>query len=419
MFMFHILQAIARENADLSEESYEEESDSASDNDDEDQESDSSYSDGIAHQSIGDECNKGTDWLNSEILLRSEQFNEVEGIQAILKNQKDPFDFENYIVAVLEHLSKSLWRVQCEKKGKKEKSNAEASKLREEGKKIFNSNTGVESTKKILELYSKSIALAVPGSEEISFTYANRSTLLMKLNRPKEVLQDIEKALQSKYPKRFRPRLLTRRAECYTKLALEAFTDGKNWLKAIPPSDDDKKGLVKLLKAYPLVKEESNVVDEEDTVPKLRQSNRKYSSAADAINIQHSKTFGRHMIATRNIEMGEVLVVESPYVKLVAKEKAYLHCAYCLKLAFSTIPCDYCINTIYCSDECKNIAWRKHHEMECTLHDLSRQYDCSQTLLGARILSEMISEAGGLKNLKERVDRFQSYTGNLLLLTTV
>lgn len=160
-----------------------------------------------------------------------------------------------------------------------------------------------------------------------------------------------------------------------------------------------------MLKDYPTVTEDEKIVDEEEIIPEIKCPSAKYPCASDAVDVKYSELFGRHVIATRRIEPGEIIAVEKPYSKFVTEEKLYLHCTCCMRFVWAGIACDHCVNVVFCSEKCKAAAWEKYHRFECTPLDLILQYKCAGEGKGARIIFQMVSEAGGWEKLKERINK--------------
>lgn len=159
------------------------------------------------------------------------------------------------------------------------------------------------------------------------------------------------------------------------------------------------------------------MIDEEDVIPELKSRNEKFPCASDAIDVQYTKKYGRHIVATRDIEIGEILIVEQPYSRFIHLEDPsvkYTHCFYCLKYSLAGIPCDKCVNVIYCSEKCKTMSWEKHHKYDCSVLDVQSQYETPLTgTHGLRHILEAIHEAGGLQQLKERLDNLKKSTGKI------
>lgn len=354
-----------------------------------------------------------SDWLYSNVLYevginvnQTQQYTFAQG-------PKRPADYENFFNNVLKHVGQSLPKRQWSKKVKRSKNNEEASRLRNEGNRMFAMKNDL-GFKESLEFYTKSIAHAAPGSKELALGYSNRSAALFELDSPKECVEDIERALQlASFPVNLKPKLYLRRAECLSKLSRLSYIESKFWMKALPLNDDGRSHLEKTLKKYPAkIKHKEKFVNEASDPPKLKSPHDKYPFASDAIDLEYSKSAGRRIVAARDIEVGEVLIVEKPCFTYLDIPKLYTHCSHCMTSMWAGIPCDYCVNVVYCSAECQKNAWKKYHQMDCLFFDLMLQYQCP--LSGgqcAKFLMQVILEAGGLEPLKERLKKFKDCKG--------
>jgi hypothetical protein len=101
--------------------------------------------------------------------------------------------------------------------------------------------------------------------------------------------------------------------------------------------------------------------------PKISESERNplIQSAKNCVKIVKNVKWGRHVVATRDIKVGEVLAVESPYASMIFKD-AFVHCQECLDLCYNPIPCDKCTQTLYCNTTCKDKAF-SYHQYECPI----------------------------------------------------
>lgn len=270
---------------------------------------------------------------------------------------------------------------------------------------------------KLIEMYTASIAY---GSDDktLAIGFANRAAVLFKVNRFQECLDDIDRALKLKYPTKWEPKLLTLKANCYAKLAMESLNEATTWFKVSNPlSIMNQKILQKHWETHSLTNIMRDFLDEECVLPKIKSPSKKYDCASDAIEIKYSdKYFGRHVVATRDIEPGEVLVVEKPFSMFLEDDNIYTHCAYCMRYLWAGIPCQNCVNAVYCSEDCLKRAWDKYHRLECPLLDFLLQFKALRSeMFSARLFLEAIIEAGGLEELKKRLQELEQLQGNKFL----
>ncbi|KAL7295803.1 hypothetical protein TKK_0010853 [Trichogramma kaykai] len=76
--------------------------------------------------------------------------------------------------------------------------------------------------------------------------------------------------------------------------------------------------------------------------------------------------YGRHLLAARDIQPGEVVLVDTPYAYSPANYRFYV-CSYCMKISRCCVTCNGCDQVVYCSERCSNWAWDAYHDIECQL----------------------------------------------------
>lgn len=104
-----------------------------------------------------------------------------------------------------------------------------------------------------------------------------------------------------------------------------------------------------------------------DDLPEIEYKNEVIESASNSVAIHTDEINGFHINAVKNIRIGDVLVVETPYVAQVEMENKYLHCHECLELCYNMIPCENCTEALYCGESCREKAYKSYHRYECVL----------------------------------------------------
>nr|CAH7755733.1 unnamed protein product [Callosobruchus chinensis] len=207
------------------------------------------------------------------------------------------------------------------------KNDAEAVALRQKGNEMFKT----KNNEAALEFYTKSIAHAEENSESLAVAYANRSAVLMEEGHFKECLEDINNALCNSYPSKLKPKLAARKEKCQ-----------------------------ELLKSQKTILYHQNI----PCIPEGIR-NKHITCATNSVEIKENNELGRHIIATKDIQLGEVIAVEKPFCHILV-DKFSSHCRECLKLCYNLIPCQNCTEALYCGKNCKDKADR-HHQYECKL----------------------------------------------------
>lgn len=292
---------------------------------------------------------------------------------------------------------------------RQEKSIKRSTELKNSANKIYVS--GLSNKDELLsawELYNKSIALAPTNSQELSIAYANRSAVLFSLQKYKECDQDINRAMALDYPKKLVPKLLIRKISCYKffdvqdQESLRVFVKDKlEEVEADSQEEEKLMVMMKDLKGHPI----NGVIKRKSLDLSNIGRNSRYPYASDALKVVYDEKFGRHVIAARDIRPGEILVAENPFTTHLNIEDGFTHCANCLQMAWDLIPCEHCINVMYCSEECQREAWDRCHDVECKVNDYLIDFDVNQQLLlSLRLAVLAIRQARGVEALKKELE---------------
>lgn len=305
----------------------------------------------------------------------------------------------------------------------------ESEKLREQGNKVFikgtlNNMTCIDA----LKLYTKSIAFAPYPSEQLALAYANRSAVLFQLGLYLECIQDIDRALTLNYPDDLRAKLYVRKTECL--IILESSVENimketQYWLDKMTLNDANREKLQSKLDIlycktvqtgqsvkYNSVCTEVKKSGSEVPLPIIASHNDEVPCASDAVAIKYNTRYGRHVIATRNIQPGEVIAVEKPYALLLVQQNMQTHCSNCLKVCWANIPCNYCTYAMYCSEECRYAEWKRCHDVECAVFPALIEYACYNIdLFSLRLAVLAVREAGGIKELRTMLKKLDEYDG--------
>ncbi|XP_046968882.1 SET and MYND domain-containing protein 4 [Vanessa cardui] len=265
--------------------------------------------------------------------------------------------------------------------------------LKDEGNKAVQKGDWVKS----LQLYNQSL-LFMPQkeSEELSIVYANRSAALNHLEQFEDALSDIQRCISLGYPRHLRYKVYERRARCLLVLkrnqeAIKAFQDtisaldeanNLNKEKRQKLRTDAKLMLEVLNKGLVLAGNPKDPEPLKKTPPKPKlpgKQNSQYPAASDAIQIDYDNDKGRFATASKDIQAGEILLVEKPHSGVLLGEFCKTHCQNCFMKCPIPIPCPKCPNVIFCSDKCLKTAIQSYHGYECHILPLLWKSGCSIT----------------------------------------
>ena len=224
------------------------------------------------------------------------------------------------------------------------KNSAKAQSLRTKGNQLLKVKRYVAA----LKCYNESIAFSEKGSEERAIAYANRSFICYELHRYEECLRNVRLARESNYPEHLASKLAKREEDAKKALqnaankGSEKSTNGAS----SDTSDDSKLCDSKLKLSY----------DAYETVPQVAQ----------CLELSESEQFGRYVATNRNLEAGDVVIIEQPFSRLLRDIYRHVRCDFCHRESiFTLLPCENCTVAMYCSGSCASQAARQYHRYEC------------------------------------------------------
>ncbi|KAF7411160.1 hypothetical protein HZH66_000056 [Vespula vulgaris] len=302
--------------------------------------------------------------------------------------------------ALIGHILQNMVKSQLPPLNVERKNADDAIRYREEGNQHFVVGDDIDA----IESYTKSLAYA-NNKELMAYAHANRSAALFRKEMYKECLIDIDAALLCGYPDNKRKRLKERGAKAIDELkkilqiSEDKCTNVEKIIDQICLNQDTKEDITKtdtndIIHANDKNKEKNLLPDNQYhekrffninhlpikcTTQKPRYlekegslflaygPNKECPAASDGIKIGFSKEFGRHFVATKNFNPGDIITIENPYAHVIYEERFYTHCHQCLSRCYNLIPCSNCPIAQYCSEECKKIAWDMAHMTECPI----------------------------------------------------
>lgn len=255
------------------------------------------------------------------------------------------------------------------------KNGSTSTSCRAKGNKLFESNKpNLRLQMEILKEYNKSIAFAPLNSQELALAYGNRSFFTFSLSKYEESILDIDRALSiPEFSLPFIAKLLIRKGQCWLAIDGNKATEIFNEAKRIIDQIQNVEGVMLLKRLQEVCNPKKalprNVKNPPLKFPEFSRS-KEIPCMSDALNLTYNETYGRHLIANRNIKTGEFLMIDDPYVVVPLAERLYIVCSFCLCPAWTGIPCDFCAFAVYCSEECRQKGWTKYHDVECFVMSL-------------------------------------------------
>uniref|UniRef100_A0A904A5V9 MYND-type domain-containing protein n=1 Tax=Anopheles quadriannulatus TaxID=34691 RepID=A0A904A5V9_ANOQN len=255
------------------------------------------------------------------------------------------------------------------------KDNEKAAQLRSAGNKMVHPK--VKRYIEAMKLYNECIAFSAKGSEERSLAYGNRSFICLKMERFEDCLQNIRLARESNYPKHLNEKLNLREKE-----AKQALSKARNQ---------------NATKVSPEVVEELQLsFPAHENAPQL----------ANCLALGRDDQYGRHVVTNRKLKVGDVVMIEKPFVTVTMDTCQYVWCDFCqAERLFTLIPCEGCTVAMYCSEECISKAYGKYHRYECgVLRDMWTVLDRSGVIALRMIAIAIATFDNDLEKLKDHLD---------------
>lgn len=179
-----------------------------------------------------------------------------------------------------------------------------------------------------IELLNEALCFAENETEDLGCAYTERAMCFFNLKMYNNCLTDIKLARSNNYPQIFQSRLSKLNESC------------KRMLKLSP----DEQGEVQ-------------------TKPKLSfDACEQNPSVANVIKIDYKEKLGRCITATRDIGVGQTIMIEEGFVWSTTEN--YRRCCICLKTAMNLVPCKECTDSLMCYGKCEN---DELHKIECDM----------------------------------------------------
>lgn len=163
---------------------------------------------------------------------------------------------------------------------------------------------------KALIFYNKSLCHAIPSTIEFALGFANRSAVYFEIEEYEACIENIQLAINFKYPKDKLVKLMERHDKC-----------------------------VELIEYC----EKNSLANPWNFFKLSHQTNAKIPYIVNCIEMRKSKRYGRHLIATQKLHAGDIIAIEKPFFKYIMNSSRFTHCANCLQSEkLNLFPCCEC-----------------------------------------------------------------------------
>lgn len=187
-----------------------------------------------------------------------------------------------------------------------------------------------------LEEINKGLCFAPNDTDSLGIFYSNRAHVLADMDLYSEALRSLQLATDNHYPSCKLHEIESKR-EIY-----------KQKLEQMGGNQKEHKFRMSL--SHPACPRNPSVISD--------------------IHVANNSTYGRHLIADRDLEVGDVICIEEAYVKCIQPQQRYKRCTHCLaEVPHLLIPCTGCTNAMFCCIRCRDKAWDVYHQHECAISE--------------------------------------------------
>lgn len=231
-------------------------------------------------------------------------------------------------------------------------------------------------TEKILDLVNKAICYAEVGSGKLAGAYGFRAQCFFQLKQYASTLADIELAKKHNYPTQKRSSLETLKNDCLKLLS----TEGRK-----------KSALAQPKLSFP--------------------ADAKVPCFAEGLEVRQSKKYGKHIVTTRALEIGQTVIIEEAYCIRADNSQNYSQCANCFERKANLIPCKNCAAVMFCSQNCYDVGHKKFHAIECRKRGVHTNWEAARRIVLQTVISA-IKSFPNIKNMMEVVENFRNRKAN-------
>lgn len=174
-----------------------------------------------------------------------------------------------------------------------------------------------------MESYTKSLRFAKMDSDKVAMAFANRATCFFHMKMYDRALIDVGLALQANCPEQLVTQMEKLQADCHQMV-------------------------------------HTNSVEFPEKSPEFKV-NEKFPCLADALTVTYTDEFGRHIVANRDIDVGQQVLMEEKFASVAKNDE--MACYTCLTETGNFIPCSNCSDVIFCSQKCMDS--NNVHQFDC------------------------------------------------------
>uniref|UniRef100_A0A2H8U026 SET and MYND domain-containing protein 4 n=1 Tax=Melanaphis sacchari TaxID=742174 RepID=A0A2H8U026_9HEMI len=251
---------------------------------------------------------------------------------------------------------------------------ASTAKLRLKGNDFFKSKM----YGKAADMYTMCLVSSDPTSECHALALGNRSAAYYHMGQFELCLKDVRWAIMSNYPPKLAYKLYERAGNAERMLGLaerakESYAECLIRMDEVDMSEENK---LKFRTAVDIaVAQCDERLEERKKTKKVLPAeqlvggkNENIPALSAFVELKMSKDMGRGVYATHDINPGDVVAIEEPYICGPISHHTEV-CNYngCLKLDVALYPCPKCLSVSYCNKDCMDKADKDGHYLECPI----------------------------------------------------
>ncbi|XP_063697990.1 SET and MYND domain-containing protein 4-like [Culicoides brevitarsis] len=218
----------------------------------------------------------------------------------------------------------------------KPKNNSKSAQARAKGNELYKNGDFVEA----FQMVNLSQLICLPSIfSKRKMGYANRSAVFFKCGFYKFCLDNIQLAYDNNYPEELREKLETRRLDCIKMLE-----------KGVDSEEKYEKERIPLKLSHPADK----------NIPMMIKG----------LELAQNEQYGRFVRTNRDLNPGDILLIENAFTSTPMPEKQFHLCDNCLDdKSLNLLPCEKCTGVMFCSKKCQLEAEKRFHKYECPIID--------------------------------------------------
>ncbi|XP_060874183.1 SET and MYND domain-containing protein 4-like [Metopolophium dirhodum] len=246
--------------------------------------------------------------------------------------------------------------------------------LRQRGNEFFKAKM----YEKAVDMYTKSLKSCKPNTECNALAVANRSAAHFHMGKYDLCLKGLRVAMWANYPSKLAYKLYERAGNAERKLglvekAMESYTECLTRLDEADMSAENKRKFraaveIAVTECDELLTYQKSVMKTPPGEQLVGGRNENIPALSAFVELKMSENMGRGVYATRDINPGDVVAIDEPYVGLPFPDDSEV-CNYngCLKFDAALFRCPKCIMVYYCNKDCMNKDYKDGHHLICPI----------------------------------------------------